>query len=368
LIQAGVAQQIIRIATQSFKSFLTLKGLAAKGNYPSDKVEIPKYLDKEGYFSMICSTNAISVKNGCFVLPVSNAFRKLHPEAKEIRIPVPERIHDIREVRIRPSFNARFFEVEFVSLTGEVKSNLDVNRVLGMDQGVDNFMACITNTGKAFILDGKAIKSANQGYNKQRAELQSIKDLHKIKADTAKMCRITMNRNNFIKDYMRKSARYIVDYCLDNRIGTIVMGCNKEQKQNINIGHVNNQNFVQIPHWKFRRILKALCERYGIQYIETEESYTSKASFLDRDTMPVYGDGSHLSTFSGRRVGRGLYRSRDGKVVNADLNGAANIIRKVYPNIDFSMLDKAIVQNPTRIRVLNTAKKKSIPIKRKVAA
>jgi transposase len=146
------------------------------------------------------------------------------------------------------------------------------------------------------------------------------------------------------------------------------MGCNKEQKQNIDIGHVNNQNFVQIPYWKFRRILSSLCERYGIQYIETEESYTSKASFLDRDTMPVYGDSTHIPTFSGRRVGRGLYRSRDGKVINADLNGAANIIRKVYPDIDFSMLDKAIVQNPTRIRVLDTVKKKLIPLKRKVAA
>jgi IS605 OrfB family transposase len=367
LIQAGVAQQIIRITTQGFKSFLTLKLLSEQGKYPSDKVKIPKYLKKKSFFQLVCSTNAISIKQNCFILPLSNAFKKLHPEAKAIRIPMPKRINNIREVRFHPSFNARFFEVEFVCLTEEVKPDLDVNKILGMDQGVDNFMACVTNTGKSFLLDGKVIKSANQWYNKERARLQSIKDLHEIKDDTAKMCRIAFNRNNLMQDYMRKAARYIVDYCLYKRIGTIVIGCNDGQKQNVNIGHVNNQNFVQIPFWRFRRILKSLCERYGIQYIQTEESYTSKASFLDRDILPIYGDGTTPS-FSGKRISRGLYRSRDGKIVNADLNGAANIIRKVYLGIDFSMLDKAIMLNPSRVKVLATVKKKLIDLKSKVAA
>ncbi len=358
LIQAGVSQQIIRIATQSFASFLKLKAKTDSGKYSSHKVRIPKYLKKEDFFPLICSTNAMPIKNGYLYLPLSTQYKKLHPEAISIKFPVPERINNIREIRIQPSYNARFFKVEFVSLTENVKPYLDVNRILGIDQGVDNFMACITNAGNAFLIDGKVIKSINQWHNKERARLQSIKDLHGIKSDTRKMALIAFNRDNFIQDYMRKAARYIVDYCLDKRIGTIVIGCNKEQKQNINIGHTNNQNFVQIPYWRFRRILKSLCERYGIQYIETEESYTSKASFLDRDTM-AYG-----SVFSGKRICRGLYRSGCGKIINADLNGAANIIRKVYPSIDFSMVDKAIMLNPRRINVLATAK----TIKSKVAA
>ncbi|HUW64876.1 MAG TPA: IS200/IS605 family accessory protein TnpB-related protein [Spirochaetia bacterium] len=168
---------------------------------------------------------------------------------------------------------------------------------------------------------------------------------------------------------MRKAARYIVEFCITQEIGTLVVGVNKDQKQGINIGHVNNQNFVQIPFWKFRRLLKNLCERHGIVCTEVEESYTSKASFLDRDIVPVYVPGSATEhVFSGRRITRGLYRARKG-CINADVNGAANIIRKYRPDADFSLLDKAVVLNPHRMRVLNTPRKKPpIPIRKKSKA
>jgi len=372
MLQAGVAQQIVRIATQSFKSFLSLKKLAGKGKYPAEKVHIPHYLKKDGFFQLVLSTNAITINDGHLRLPLSNTFKKENPDAKDICFPLPHRINknSVREVRINPAHNARFFEVEYVYYDKPVVlPSLDKDCIMGIDLGVDNLAACASTAGHIFLLDGKQLKAANQWYNKERSRLQSIKDMHKIKVETRKMASIAVNRENFINDYMRKTARYIVDSCISQGIGTVVVGVNKEQKQSVNIGHVNNQNFVQIPFWKFRRILKNLCERYGIIYSEEEESFTSKASFLDKDFLPEYDQGDAAKyTFSGRRIKRGLYRTKDGRTIHADINAAANIIRKHRPYADFSALDKGIFLNPRRVRVLNTVRKKQVVCHKKSTA
>ncbi len=373
MLQAGVSQQIVRMSTQAFKSFLALKKKADKGEYPKEKVRIPHYLEKYGYFQLVLSTNAITINDGYLQLPVSNAFREEMPTAKEICFPLPTRIgkDSVREVRISPAHHARFFEVEYVYYEKPaILHTLDKEKILGIDTGVDNFAACAATTGHVFLIDGRQIKAANQWYNKERSRLQAIKDKHKILGETNMMASITVNREQFTIDYIRKAARYVIDLCLSEQIGTVVVGVNKEQKQGIGIGHVNNQNFVYIPLWKFRRIMKNLCERYGIVYVEQEESYTSKASFVDRDTLPKYDSESETKySFSGRRISRGLYKTKK-IVINADLNGAANIIRKYRPDIDFSLLDKAIFLNPRRVRVLDTPRKKprAVQSKRKAAA
>lgn len=372
MLQAGVSQQIIRVATQSFKSFLALKKLASKGQYPAEKVRIPQYLPKDGYFQLLLSTNAITIKNGYLQLPLSNTFRKENPKARDIRFPFPCRLDkdSIREVRINPAHNARFLEVEYVYHDKPVvQSLLDKNRILGIDLGVDILAACASTTGHTFLTDGKQLKAANQWYNKERARLQSVKDLHNIKGETRKQAALAVRRENCITDYLRKAARHILDFCITQEVGTVVVGVNKEQKQGVNIGHINNQNFVQIPFWKFRRILKNLCDKYSIIYVEAEESYTSKASFLDKDSLPEY-DPQRLEKpqFSGRRIKRGLYRTKEGYTVHADINGAANIIRKYRLDVDFSALDKGILLNPHRVRVLNTPRKKPVGSKSKAAA
>ncbi|ACV64114.1 transposase, IS605 OrfB family [Desulfofarcimen acetoxidans DSM 771] len=369
MLQAGVSQQIIRVATQSFKSFLGLKRLAAKGQYPAEKVRIPRYLKKDGYFQLVLSTNAITINAGYLQLPLSNVFKKDHPEAKDIRFPFPERLDktSIREVRINPAHKAHFFEVEYIYRDKPVVlPSLDSNRILGIDLGVDNLAACASTTGHVLLIDGKQLKAANQWYNKERARLQSIKDLHNIKSETHKLAALAVSRENFITDYLRKAAKHIVEFSISLEIGTVVVGVNKEQKQGVNIGHVNNQNFVQIPLWKFRRILKNLCDKYGITYIEVEESYTSKASFLDKDFLPEYDSANKNEyTFSGRRIKRGLYRTKNGCVIHADINGAANIIRKYRSDGDFSVLDKDIFLNPYRVQVLNTPRKKPLVVQKK---
>nr|WP_305778166.1 transposase [Hydrocoleum sp. CS-953] len=176
------------------------------------------------------------------------------------------------------------------------------------------------------MLDGRKLKSINQWYNKENSRLQSIKDKQGIKGLTKKQISITVNRNNKVRDYLNKATRYLINWCSTNRISTIVVGVNPGMKQNINLGKKTNQKFVQIPHHSFRLKLKAMCDRYGLTYKEQEESYTSKASFLDGDLIPIYNaDNPTEYSFSGKRVKRGLYKTREGKLINADANGAANI-------------------------------------------
>ncbi len=167
--------------------------------------------------------------------------------------------------------------------------------------------------------------------------MQSIKDKQGIKGLTKKQISITVNRNNKVRDYLNKAARYLINWCSKNQISTIVVGVNPGMKQNINLGKKTNQKFVQIPHHSLRLKLKAMCDRYGLAYKEQEESYTSKASFLDGDSIPIYNaDNPTEYSFSGKRIKRGLYKTREGKLINADCNGAANIGLKsnlmgVYP-------------------------------------
>ncbi len=195
--------------------------------------------------------------------------------------------------------------------------------------GVDNLAACVDTNGASFLVDGKPIKSINQGFNKRNAHLQSIKDKLAVKGFTNQQVKLVAKRNNQVRDYLNKTARFIVNHCIDNQIAQMIVGYNPGIKQEINIGKCNNQNFVQIPFHSLRSKLKALCERYELIYTEQEESYTSKASAIDGDEIPVYNaDNPKTHQFSGKRINRGLYRTKDGHLVNADLNGSLNIGRK----------------------------------------
>ncbi|MBQ6367979.1 MAG: transposase [Erysipelotrichaceae bacterium] len=228
---------------------------------------------------------------------------------------------------------------------------VDPVNAMAIDIGVDNLASCITTLGTSFILDGRKLKSINQGWNKEKARLQSVADKQGAKR-TDKMSRITEKRNNQAKDIMRKSARYIINHCIEHHIGTVIVGYTPDFKRNINIRRKNNQAFVNISFGDFRQLLSGLCERYGIQYIEQEESYTSKSSFLDGDILPEYKpEQPYTGTFSGRRIHRGLYKTKDGTVVNADMNGAANILRKSKQNFDFEGLCRGLLASPQRIRL-----------------
>ena len=220
----------------------------------------------------------------------------------------------------------------------EVPVPKDPKRIVGIDPGLANFLAAANNFGeKPFLIRGGALKAANQWFNKRRARLvseltrgkdsrHSVKESHALHA-------ITRKRDDFIRDYFYKCAHYICRWASAHKADVIVIGHNEGQKDGIRLGQAT-QDFVSVPFYRFIRILTCVAAGYGLPVIAREESYTSKASFPDMDDIPTYKEGgaSGTYTFSGRRVHRGLYRSRDGILMNADINGAANLIRKEYPD------------------------------------
>ena len=353
LLQAGVAQQTLKVVDRSFKSFFNLIKKCKTGDYRYHDVKMPHYRKKGSVFNLILSTNAIAVKNGFLYIPMSRGFMALHPDVKEIKIAFPERLNGrtVKEVRILPVSDGKAFKIQYVYEVSEECLNLDKNNVLSIDLGIDNLATCISTVGTPFIMDGRKLKSINHQWNKELARLRSISMKQGMKT-TERIQRITAKRNNRVNDVIKKTARYIINYCSDNNIGTIIVGYNADFKRNANIGKNNNQNFVQIPLGNLRQQLEFLCRKYGIEYQEQEESYTSKSSFLDKDALPAYkAEQPYTGAFSGKRVHRGLYRAKDGTLINADVNGSANIMRKCKQNLDYEKLCKGLLASPRRIRV-----------------
>ena len=349
-LNSNMAQQILKEVDGSFKSFFALLKLAKNGQYDNKKIKLPKYLAKDGFTTLIIGF--VRLKDDMLIVPYSNSFRKTHKEIA-IKLPPVLKGKKIKEIRIIPKQHSRYFEIQYTYEVEEVQRELNENNALGIDLGIDNFCTCVTNAGVSFIIDGRKLKSINQYYNKTNAKLQSIKDKQKIERITLRQKRITRKRNNRINNYLSKAARIIVNYCLNNDIGKLVVGYNEDFQRNSNIGSINNQNFVSIPYGKLRDKLIYLCKLYGIEFKLQEESYTSKASFFDRDEIPIYDkENSQKYIFSGKRIKRGLYQTSTGKLINADCNGALNILRKSKV-VDLSVLyNRGELNTPKRIRVV----------------
>jgi len=203
---------------------------------------------------------------------------------------------------------------------------LDDNFVAGIDIGLNNLVA-LTSSKPSFqplIINGRPLKSINQFYNKRKAELQS--QLEGNRKTSKRITKLSNKRNRKVKHYLHNASRQIIDRLVDEGIGILVIGKNKNWKQEINIGRQNNQNFVSISHAHFANMLSYKAKLAGIKVITTEESYSSKCSFLDLEPI-----GKH-EEYAGKRIKRGLFRANDGTLINADVNGSGNIIRKVVPN------------------------------------
>ena len=352
LLNAKIAQQTLKNVDTMFKSFFALIKLAKQGKYDFKYVKLPKYLPKNGYSNLTIVQFRIK-DNSILTIPYSNAFKKKY-EVKKIQIKVPKILKDknIKEIQIIPKFNARFFEIQYIYEIQEEDIQLNTNNALAIDLGINNLCTCITNTGKSFIVDGRKLKSINQFFNKQNARLRSIKDKQKIKKQTKQQYLISNKRKNRVNDYINKACRYIINYCISNNIGTLVIGYNQSFQCKTNLGKRNNQIFTQLPFGRIREKLEYLCKRYNINYILQEESYTSKASFFDNDDLPIYNmDNPQTYEFSGKRVKRGLYQTKDGYRFNADCNGALNILRKSKA-VDVTILGcRGELDTPKRIRI-----------------
>ena len=350
LLNSNMAQQILKEVDGSFKSFFGLIKLAKQDRYAFKDCKLPHYLPKDGYTTLVIGF--VRLKGNKLILPFSNSFKKTH-KAVEITIPPILLDKKVKEIRIIPKAKARFFEIQYIYEAECVQRNLNTNNALALDLGINNLVTAVSSNGRSFIIDGRKLKSINQWFNKENARLQSIKDKqHYGKKSTNRQKAIARDRNNKVNDYMNKAARKVINYCIANDIGALVVGYNETFQRNSHIGKRNNQNFVNIPYGQLRSKLEYLCRLNGIVFVKQEESYTSRSSFWDRDDIPAYNaDNPREYQFSGNRVHRGQYKTASGKTINADVNGALNIMRKSSV-VDVSILyGRGEVDTPVRIRI-----------------
>ena len=350
ILNSNMAQQSMKVVDGMFQAFIALLKLVKKKQYDSRAVKMPNYLPKDGFAPLVIQQ--FTIRNRIFTLPYSKQYGAAHNKVL-IKIPPVLEGKRVKFIKIIPLQKARFFEIQYTYEVAEEQRELDKKKALAIDFGINNLMTCGTSDGETFIIDGRRLKSINQWYNKQNARLQSIKDKQRYgRKPTNQQQRISQKRNRRVNDYISKACRVVVNYCLSNRIGQLVCGYSATFQHSANLGKVTNQNFVSIPFGKIRAKFQYLCQLYGIEYVEQEESYTSKASFLDGDELPVYNaDNPQEYEFSGRRIKRGLYRTADGRLINADLNGALNILRKSKV-VSLEGLDcRGELGTPMRIRV-----------------
>lgn len=261
----------MKVVDRAFQSFFALIVKAKSGDYQFNQIHLPHYLDKEGFFSLILPTAHVTFKDDFFILPMARAFKKEHCELK-FRVPPHIDSNSIKEIRIHPKFKAQFFEIEFVYAKEPIETDLDAEKFLGIDLGLDNLATCVTSDGSAFIVDGKNLKSYNRLFNKENARLQSEKDKCGIKFFTRRQYLNLRKRNRRVNHAMSVAATYSAD---------------------------NPQTYK----------------------------------------------------FSGRRITRGQYRTAKGIVLNADLNGALNILRKSSLISLAALQDRGCVSQPRRIRI-----------------
>lgn len=346
------AQQTLRSVTEAFKSFKGLRDLFFKGQLHF-KPKPPGYLKGTKLFKVSYPNSGgqkPTIVNGMLRFSLGLTVRRWFG-ISEFFLPMPTNldITKVKEFTILPKNGAFYFEMSYE--VSPQLHQLDINQALSIDLGTaDNLAACVDSLGNSLLVDARVMKAMNQLWNKK---VSTRKEGKEHAYWDGWLDRATRKRNHQMKDGINKAAKLIIDHCLKHGIGTLVIGWNEGFKSNANMGRLNNQKFVQMPLGKLKNRLKQLCELHGIRFEETEEAHTSKASFLDGDSLPKFGEKPDGWKASGRRVKRGLYQSSDKSMVNADLNGAANILRKVANKlgIDLNRLGRRSLTTVARIRL-----------------
>ena len=346
-------QQILKLLLRDYKSFFeAVKAYSKNPAAFTGRPRMPKYVSEGKYKTAILTNQICRIKD--------DSLMRFPGTGDTLRLGVSFPSGKLKEVRIKPHGKEFVIDVvidigttgivpaddkEILRSLGKMENISDI-RVMAIDPGTDNIAAVVNNFGESpFVIKGGVIKSINQFYNKKMGRLSSCAMKCNKRYRTRRMSILTEKRNRRIKDEFHKISRQLADYARDNHVDAVVMGHNVFQKQEAGMGHISNQNFVQIPMLIFADMLRYKLAEYGIEFALTEESYTSKADFLAMDEIPVYGKGKNKEySFSGKRVKRGLYRHYDGTVTNADINGAANILRKVFPKV--TQWDRGIVDMP----------------------
>ena len=331
---AQSAQQVLRQVDNQYKAFYaSIKSKKMKGK----KVRLPKYKDKEDGRNVFIYTNQVAkISNGVVYLKTKQGILLFNTVADKIQ-----------QVRLVPRANHIVVEIIY---NKECEAKQDNNRYASIDLGLDNLCTLTSNAVQSIILNGKSLKSINHHYNKTKAKLQS--KLKQGKYCSKRISRLNLRRNRKIKDYMHKVSRKIVEYMEANSLNTLFVGKNVGWKDSINLGRINNQNFVSIPYNMLIQMLEYKCKLAGINVVIVNEAYTSKCSFLDRENI------SKHDSYAGRRIRRGLFISSSGILINADVNGSLNIMRLGLEkqNVKLDVIEeilrpenKRFMLNPVRI-------------------
>ena len=339
-LPAKVSRYTIQLVDQNMKSFFALLKKKQANKYDKP-VRLPKYLDtKTGRQVVHYDRQSLRSKKDGFI--------KLAKSTIEFKTKIPK--NEIQYLKLVPCGNHIKVLIGYYKTKKKVKNTQ--KRIASIDIGQNNLMTVTSNVFHPVIYNGKPIKSVNQFYNKIKAKEQSRLKKQNNVYWSKRLGQLTLWRENQISNYFHKITHHFVNYCIANSIDTVIIGRNHQWKDSINLGKRVNQNFVTIPFGRLYDLLKYKLELNGINYIETEESHTSKCSFIDKEEI------SHHDSYVGRRVRRGLFKSKEGKTYNADINGSLNILRKYLTKIGTYTddLHNELVRhmtNPIKLRVTN---------------
>lgn len=341
LLKTQTSQQILRLLDKNIKSYVQAIKKYSKNKSGFKSAPKPPNYKKSKYNLLVYTNQNCQIKNGLLIL------------SKDIKIQIPqfdkygEKLKSFNQVRVIPKFN--HIKIEIVYTTDELNPELNPNNKASIDLGMNNLATLVSNIHNPILFNGRPLKAYNQRFNKKLAKLNSIKDKQKLK--TTKQIQILYeNRNNYVKDFMHKTSRLIVNHLIRNQVSELVVGYNKGWKDSIQLGRKTNQKFVQIPYYQLIQYIKYKCEMCGIKFSTTEESYTSKC-----DSLAL--EGLHKQeVYKGQRIKRGLFQSSVGKLLNADVNGALNIMRKVVDDSFVrKIIDSGLLYRPIQIRNVFTS-------------
>ena len=338
---AQSAQQTLQLLDRNWKSFFnSIKDWSKNKDKYTGRPKLPKYKPKDGKMVFILTNQQLRLRDDLLHFPKSFSGFTMKPRCVHL-----SNFTKINQIRIVP--NNQVFCVEIVySISVSDDLLQDNGRHMSIDLGLDNLATIVTNTGlNPVIVNGKGLKSNNQYYNKKNAHYQKVVKQMNNKSYTNRLYRLTQKRNFKIEDSLHKISKFIVTLALSNDVHTIVIGNNKDWKRDISLGNRVNQSFIAIPHQKLIEKIIYKARNLGINVILTEESYTSGTSFVDGESpKKEFYDKK-------RRVHRGLFVSNQGVRVNADVNAAYQIMKKVFPNV-FADGIEGVVLHPVRVDIV----------------
>jgi IS605 OrfB family transposase len=345
-LPAKVSQQILMILDKNWKSFFeAVKAYKADDSKFTARPKLPKYKDKvKGRNILVYTIQAISSKQ------LKKGIIKL--SGTEILIKTKIKTARICQVRLIPKCDSYVIEVIYDEPESTASND---NSVASIDLGLNNLVALTSNQPgfSPLLINGRPLKSINQFYNKRSSQLQS--QLKGGRKTSHRIQRLTRCRHQKVDNYLHNTSRLIVDLLVAKQIGTLVVGKNVQWKTEIDLGKQTNQNFVSIPHARLIEMLEYKTRLVGIKVIVQEESYTSQSNFLGLDPIPIYGKTDKDAVFSGRRIKRGLYKTSAGQLINSDVNGSYNILRKAIPNAFSNGIESCVVGpmrvNPLKVKV-----------------